>query len=108
MINKLFLSLQKEKSRYLNAKKGGEFEDRIIHYLINDLGFSRFLKEDVPIQQWDVIKKHIVKDKLSNAFLDVPLEKLKKTFIYQPYGSQEFPDIIIFTDNKIIPLEIKF
>lgn len=108
MINKLFLSLQKEKERYLNAKHGKEFEERIIQYLQMELGFTRILKNDILVEQWDLIKKHIVKDKLGNNFLDVPLKKLKKTFIYQPYGSQQFPDIIIFTENKIIPLEIKF
>lgn len=108
MVNKLFLSLQKEKERYLNAKKGKEFEERIIQYLQMELGFNRILKNDVPSKQWNLIKGHIVKDKLSNRFLDVPLKRIKRTFIYQPYGSQQFPDLIIFTKSKIIPLEIKF
>ena len=108
MVNKLFISLQKEKERYLNARQGKEFEERIIQYLQMNLGFTRILKSDILIKEWDLIKKHIVKDKLGNSFLDVPSKKLKKTFIYQPYGSQQFPDLIIFTENKIVPLEIKF
>lgn len=108
MVNKLFLSLQREKMNYLNARRGGEFEERIIQYLKMRLGFSRILKEDISKNQWELMKKHIVKDKLKKDFLDIPSENLKKTFIYQPYGSQEFPDIIVFTQKKIIPLEIKF
>ncbi|MGL6097997.1 MAG: hypothetical protein ACRC0G_00090, partial [Fusobacteriaceae bacterium] len=30
------------------------------------------------------------------------------TFICQPFGSQSYPDILIFKNNRIIPLEIKF
>lgn len=108
MIDKLFLSLQKEKERYLNAKQGKEFEERIIQYLQMELGFTRILKDDIPAEEWNLIKKHIVKDKLGSNFLNVPIKGLKKTFIYQPYGSQQFPDLIIFTGNKAIPLEIKF
>ncbi|MFH1656704.1 MAG: type II restriction endonuclease [Candidatus Nealsonbacteria bacterium] len=108
MIKKLFLSLQNEKERYLNAKEGKEFEERIMQYLKMELGFSRILRKDISSNQWILIKKHIVNDKLNNTFLDVPLKELKETFIYQPYGSQEFPDFIIFTEQKIIPLEIKF
>ncbi|WP_322908971.1 hypothetical protein [Mycoplasmopsis felis] len=29
-------------------------------------------------------------------------------YIYQPFGSQNFPDFLILTNNYVIPLEVKF
>jgi hypothetical protein len=107
MLDKLFESLRNDKSRYLGAQKGSDFEDRIMSYLRGDLGFNRILKSDVASPDWNLIKATIG-NKLGNSFLDIPNENLKKTFIYQPYGSQAFPDFIIFTDKKVIPLEVKF
>ena len=107
MLNQLFESLQREKHRYLNAEKGSEFEDRIASCLKLELGFGRILKEEISSKDWKLIKKHI-SDKFSGEFMDIPSENLKKTFIYQPYGSQQFPDFIVFTDKKVVPLEIKF
>lgn len=107
MLNQLFQSLRKDKSRYLNARKGSEFEDRIISYLKLTLGLSRILKGDFLPQDWKLIKEHI-SNKFASNFIDVPNAKLKRTFIYQPYGSQQFPDFIVFTDKKVVPLEVKF
>ncbi len=107
MLNQLFQALRSEKNLYLNAKKGSEFEDRIAAYLKQTMGFSRILKADILAEDWVLIKKHIG-NKFGDKFLEIPSNNLKRTFIYQPYGSQEFPDFIIFTDKKIVPLEIKF
>lgn len=107
MINQLFQALRNEKNLYLNAKKGSEFEDRIAAYLKQTMGFSRILKADISTKDWLLIKKHIG-NKFGDRFLEIPNNNLKRTFIYQPYGSQQFPDFIVFTDKKVIPLEIKF
>lgn len=107
MIDRLFQTIRNEKNLYLNAKKGSEFEDRITAYLKQTMGFSRILKTDIPIKNWVLIKKHIG-NKFGNKFLDIPSNNLKQTFIYQPYGSQQFPDFIVFTDKKVVPLEVKF
>lgn len=107
MLNQLFKSLQNEKKLYLNARKGSEFEERIISYLQLTLGFSRILKQDILVEDWKLIKEHI-SNKFSSNFIDTPNNNLKKTFIYQPYGSQQFPDFIVFTDKKVVPIEVKF
>lgn len=107
MLDKLFNSLRNEKTTYLNAKKGSEFEERISNFLKMKLGFGRILKEDISDENWKLIKKHLA-DKLAGDFIDLPEKDLAHSFIYQPFGSQEFPDFLIFTDKKIIPLEIKF
>jgi len=106
MLNQLFKSLQSQKNLYLNAQRGSEFEERIISQLQLTLGFSRILKQDISAEDWKIIKKHI-SNKFSSDFIDTP-NNLKGTFIYQPYGSQQFPDFIVFTNKKIVPLEVKF
>lgn len=107
MLDLLFKSLQDKKTDYLNARRGSEFEERIMTYLQMTLGLTRILPENVPSNDWVVIRNHI-RNKLGKEFLDLPSENLKKTFIYQPYGSQQFPDLLVFTDKKVVPLEIKF
>ena len=107
MLNKLFLDLRANKNNYLNAKLGKDFEDRISNYLHMILGLNRILKEDIDKADWKFIQNHM-QDKLAVNFIDIPNNKLKHSYIYQPYGSQEFPDFIVFTDKKVIPLEIKF
>lgn len=71
------------------------------------MGFSRILRADISSNDWVLIKKHI-ENKFGDAFLDIPNKILKRTFIHQPYGSQQFPDFIVFTDKKVVPLEVKF
>jgi hypothetical protein len=43
----LFVSLRDDKARYLNAKKGSDFEERILAYLQMEMGFSRILENDI-------------------------------------------------------------
>lgn len=107
MISKLFQTLRNEKDLYLNAKQGSEFEDRITVYLKQIMGFSRILRADISTNNWALIKKHIG-NKFGDKFLEIPDNNLKRTFIYQPYGSQQFPDFIVFTNKKNVPLEVKF
>ncbi len=107
MINSLFESIRNDKHPYLNAREGQEFEERVISYLHLTLGLTRLLKQDVQEKDWKIIKKHVA-NKFGTEYLDLPSTKLKRTFIYQPYGSQQFPDILVFSDKKVIPLEIKF
>jgi len=91
----------------LNAREGDEFDERIIRFLQMKLGFSRILRSDFSPNDWSLIQKH-VSDKFASDFIDIPNPNLKRTFIYQPYGSQSFPDLIVFTDKKVVPIEIKF
>lgn len=107
MLNQLFQSLRDDKNSYLNARQGSEFEERIAQYMKMEIGLTRILKTDLSDRDWKLIKKHIG-DKFGKTFLDIPSDNLKCSYIYQPYGSQQFPDFIVFTDKKVIPLEIKF
>lgn len=106
-LDSLFQSLRSEKSIYLNAKKGEDFEERILSFLKMKMGYTRILKSDIDNEDWKFIKTH-VSEKLGTDFINLPNESLKKSFMYQPYGSQDFPDFLVFTETKVVPVEIKF
>lgn len=107
MLDKLFVSLRDSKNSYLNAREGSEFEDRIIECLKNKLGLNRIYKDLISPEDWKAVDHHM-RNRLGTEFMDLPNPALKKSFLYQPYGSQKFPDFIVFTDNKVVPIEIKF
>ncbi len=105
MISKLFVELQQIKDTFLRANSGQDFEDRI-GTRIRALGYSRALKEDIDKKRFIHIKNEILK-KEETTFLDVESSETK-TYITQPFGSQQYPDILIFTEKKIIPIEVKY
>jgi hypothetical protein len=107
MLDKLLEDLRKNKRKYLNAKEGSEFENRVATFLNTKMGLTKILKDDLSQEEWMTIKQHLG-DKLGAVFLDLPNGIPKNTFIYQPCGSQDFSDFLIFTSHKVIPLEIKF
>ena len=107
MLDKLFKSLKSEKDNYLSAHTGRDFEDRIESFLRRELGLSRVLRGDIDLDSWNTIKNHI-KNKLADNYIDIPNSNLRRSYIHQPYGSQQFPDFLIFTDKKVVPVEIKF
>lgn len=107
MLDKLFKSLKSQKDNYLSAHTGKDFEDRIETFLKMSLGLTRILKRDLDTESWKTIQNHI-KNKLADNYINIPNPNLKRSYIHQPYGSQQFPDFLIFTDEKVIPLEIKF
>lgn len=111
MLNKIFIDIQKNKKEWLKSKKGSEFEDRIETSLKQN-GFNRIGKDDKNIKPILNSIKNSILDKKSNDIIDNIYYKTNKSlgncFICQPYGSQNFPDFVIFTNKKIIPIEIKY
>lgn len=111
-LSRVLEDLLKNKSYYLKANKGEDFEDRIVNSL-REKGFDRLIKEDDTVLN-DYLKriKDIILDPLgtnviSNGLVNRGPQYIDR-FVYQPYGSQNFPDIIVFTKNFIIPIEDKF
>lgn len=106
-----FTELAKHPEKFLRSNKGEEFEERIIDCLKKN-GFDRRVKEhdsvlDAYLKE---IKPHIL-DKLSNELLFNKLGNdnpyYKDIIIHQPYGSQNYPDILVLSDY-ILPIEDKF
>ncbi|AAT27580.1 hypothetical protein [[Mycoplasma] mobile] len=108
--------------------KGKDFEDKVkselekMHFKQTSLKitdplnlFQEFLEEHKKSVFEEVVKKlkDQVLDKknfesISNLFRKFLGESNKYLYVYQPFGSQDFPDFLVFTENWIIPLEVKY
>lgn len=109
MLSNIFTDIQKNKKEWLKSKKGNEFEDRF-EASLKKYGFNRRVPQDID-NILSAIKKNIL-DKKSDLLLDniyaLEDKSMENCFICQPYGSQNFPDFLIFTAKKIIAIEIKY
>lgn len=107
-ISNIFNQMLKEKSKFTQARKGSEFEDRFEDVCKNN-GFTRKLSSDLTFEL-KKIKKNIFDDcrtePLENIFSNQPT--LIDFFVSQPFGSQNYPDFLIFTKKYIVPIEIKY
>lgn len=102
------------------ASTGEQFEDNIktllqkrgIYEISKNKNFKSFSEfENKRNKEIEILFNEIkdkTLDKNSVETICNPFEKIINNFIYQPYGSQNFPDILIFIDKYVIPLEIKF
>ena len=104
-LSDLFRLLQQNQNYFLGANKGEEFENRIMVALNQKLGYTRVLKSDFG-SIWYEIKKE-QSDKHSESRLK-NATTFKQHFVYQPYGSQNYPDFLLFNGDQIYCLEIKF
>jgi len=100
------------KSKWLQARKGSEFEDRFEQQCKKN-GFTRYLATDLK-QEYKVeftkIKK-LIQDDYNTKPIDNILNKYPECcnmFLTQPFGSQDYPDFLLFTDRYIVPIEIKY
>lgn len=106
MISELFQKLRDDTDFFLTSNTGKDFEDRVAQALSN-LGLLVMLPEkDFSPDRFSAIKRH-VSQKDKDSFIDVE-EKEKRHFVKQPFGSQNYPDFLIFSNKKVIPLEIKY
>lgn len=114
MKNKLeliFIDLNNNQNKFLCSRSGSDFEERIID-CFKKHGVDRRVKEhDADLKKYVASIRPLITDKLSTSLLvntigaDNPY--YRGIFIHQPYGSQEYPDILYF-GKYIVPIEIKF
>lgn len=100
----IFEDTIKHKADYLRAETGEHFEDRFERGLRSD-GYSPILKRDISAEYFSIIKNFIVQ-KQNSDFLT--FKKYPMSFIRGPFGSQNYPDFIVFTGKYVIPVEIKY
>jgi hypothetical protein len=99
------------KNYWLNAKTGGEFEDRFCTALKKE-GFNQIFRDQIDNLKFEKLKKNIT-DKLGFEMLTLKILELENlglqnSYLYQPFGSQNYPDFIIITDiGSILSIEIK-
>ena len=111
MLSDIFIDIRKNKKEWLKSKEGNEFEDRFETSLKRH-GFNRRMHDDKDIKNILSSIKRDILDKKSDRIIDnIYADKdksMENCFVCQPYGSQNFPDFLIFTANKIIAIEIKY
>lgn len=111
MLYNIFIDIQKNKKEWLKSKEGDEFEDRF-EASLKRCGFNRRISSDKEIKNILSSIKNNILDKSSDKVIDniyaLEDKSMENCFICQPYGSQNFPDFLIFTAKKIIAIEIKY
>ena len=103
MLASLFEALQSNPGNYLRASSGDDFDDRIRAGL-DDRGYNRILRTDFGAGEWERIKALVSSDKL--PMLN-PTNR-RRHYVSQPYGSQQYPDFLVFDDARIVAIEVKF
>lgn len=106
-LSKTFASLRTKQTRkeMTIAVTGKEFEQRFVSLLeINR--FTRCWNDHFSDPLWQDIKSEILK-KTNCGAMNNATEK-KSHFVTQLYGSQQYPDFLVFEDAKIWAVETKF
>lgn len=96
---------EETRQKITRAVTGKEFELRFVS-LLEDNRLLRCFQDDFAPQVWKSIKAEILK-KTNGGDMDNETEK-KAHFVTQPYGSQPYPDFLVFEDSKIWAIETKF
>lgn len=124
MIKEIFEDILNNNNFYCSSNDGPTFESKIRNKL-KSIGYSEIIHtvktnkmideisrlENKRKNEIEKIIKKVKQQILSKNSLEIvsnPFSNIKNTFIYQPFGSQQFPDFIIITNDSIIPIEVKF
>ena len=109
MLRDIFIDIKNNKKEWLKSKKGAEFEDRF-ETALKKAGFNR--RNDIEIKKVLSLLKTDILNKKSDKIIDniyaLEDKSFANCFVSQPYGSQNFPDFLVFTSKKIISIEIKY
>lgn len=104
MIRSLFEALTNTATPFLNAATGQQFEERIKVFLDNTMGYTRMRSEDV--DNWNVLKESVLDKANPNAIANPT--NISSAYIFQPCGSQDYPDFLVFEDNEVVSIETKY
>ena len=114
VVEKFLKSILKEKSKLTNASSGNAFEERIKTFL-KKAGISEMvLDTDEVFTNYVQEIKSVIQAKSGSTLIDNGLFQRTQEiayancYVWQPYGQQDFPDFLIFTENKIFTIEIKY
>jgi len=94
---------------YLRGHTGSHFEQRIESKL-RSRRYTKILQEDFAGEAGRRAWKQ-TKQKVLEKTTDAPVAnttKFRQSFLMVPYGSQNYPDIILFENQFIVPFELKF
>ena len=105
-LSNFFIEMRSNKDLYLKSSKGAEFEDRI-NTSLHNIGYSRLIKDDLEDDLFATLKTEVI-DKETAVSLSNPFVRYRHHFITQPFGSQQYPDFLIFDKTSIVCIETKF
>jgi hypothetical protein len=101
------------KRKLTGVKDGEDFEKSLIQELTNEGSYHYYSAKDFKKHKNFRVIKKLLLEKSSGAkrikfdgFKDLILGG--DVVIYQPFGSQSFPDIILINSQYVIPFETKF
>lgn len=115
-LNKFFEEIYKDRAKITGSPDGKIFEENFKSYLkrsgfnemsltIMDDELKSFLKEIKP----KILSKNNTEILDNSLYLNNTTRKdYANFFIWQPHGSQNFPDFLVFCENYIFAIETKF
>ena len=104
-LSKLFIALQTEKRQFLTAAQGSEFESRL-RLKLDTIGFNRVMKEDINEITFNELKKLVQENqRLTETCNPTDYER---HYLVQPFGSQGYPDFLVFYGKRVISIESKY
>ncbi len=124
MLKNIFKEIKNDSKYFSQSNNGEEFENKFRNILKAE-GYSEIVQKSktnsaineiskIESEDEKIIKTEFknIKDKIleknSIEIIRNPFKNIKDSFIFQPYGSQNFPDFIILTERYILPIEIKY
>lgn len=104
-LHDLFTDIQGQCKSYLGGQNGKDFENRIEANLTK-MGFTRVLRIDFEEDKYQEIQKEVLG---KESDMDIHnTHDFKSHFLSNPFGSQRYPDFLVFEGERIISMEVKF
>ena len=103
MLASVFEEIKANPSEFLKASTGRDFEQRIMTAL-DDQAYNRILRSNLSREIWERLKAGVESDELA---FDNPTSR-RQHYIFQPYGSQSYPDFIVLDGTRVVVIEVKF
>jgi len=107
MLKKIFDFIRNKKNIWLGISKGKHLEDRLEEELRKNNFIPLRLNILTDKKQWLILKKEILQKNNNKDIINNFPSFTYNTYFRHPYGSQNYPDFLIFTNNSIIPIELK-
>jgi len=105
----IFASLRENKKDWLRISKGENLEDKLAIEL-KKAGFIRWNKKELVKKEkvkWQKLRREVQRKENNELITNDFPSWTSESFVYSPYGSQNYPDFLIFTSKYIIPIELK-
>ena len=113
MLKEVFISIQKNdwwKISEKNEKRAGKQLEENFTKELKRIKFTYLNKEELINREknrWEELKKEVQKKENNELITNNFSFSTTNSFVYSPYGSQNYPDFLIFTSKYIIPIELK-